>query len=177
LPLRGDHRPVVEQDELLRERRGVRDAQRGGLVEETLPREAARDRGDLVDRGVRSRLPGRRDERAAAPGGAVDQLVERVEDREHPRPGLRVPGEVTLDAGDAQRVAALQVGADQAVLAPEGAVEAGLRDTGVLDHPVDADGVDALGVEELVSRLEEALLGAPRTLGGGRRGSDGAHIA
>jgi hypothetical protein len=46
-------------------------------------------------------------------------------------------------------VTRLEIGADKTVLAPEGAVEAGLRDTGALDDLVDADGVHAVLVEEL----------------------------
>ena len=54
-------------------------------------------------------------------------------------------------------VAAVEVGADQAFLAPEGAVQRGLGDAGVRDHAVDPDRVDAFGVEELGGGVEEAL--------------------
>ena len=53
--------------------------------------------------------------------------------------------------------AALEVGPDQLVLAAERAVQRSLGDAGALDDAVDADGVHALGVEELVRGGEQAL--------------------
>ncbi len=54
-------------------------------------------------------------------------------------------------------VAALEVGPDELVLAAERAVQAGLGDAGALDDLVDADGVDALLVEQLVGGGEETV--------------------
>ena len=52
-----------------------------------------------------------------------------------------------------------EVGADQLFLAAEGVVERRLGDPGASDDPVDADHVHALGVEELVGRVEQAVAG------------------
>ena len=50
-----------------------------------------------------------------------------------------------------------QIGGHQLFLAPEEVVERGFGDPGALDDAVDADGLDALGVEEFVGRSQEAL--------------------
>ena len=70
---------------------------------------------------------------------------------------------MTLDLGQQPRspcfVTCLEVGADEPVLAPEGAVEAGLRDTGALDDLVDPDGVHAVLVEELAGGGQQPVAG------------------
>jgi hypothetical protein len=57
-----------------------------------------------------------------------------------------------------------EVVVDEFVLAGEGVVQRTFGDPGVGDDAVDADGVDALVVKQLVRRLEEALLGGPAAL-------------
>ena len=51
----------------------------------------------------------------------------------------------------------LQVGGHQLFLATEEVVERSLGHAGALDDPVDADSLDALGVEELVRSSEKPL--------------------
>src|SRR6266849_1228095 len=51
-------------------------------------------------------------------------------------------------------------GGDQSVLGFKQAIEARLRHAGSLDDRVDADGADALAVEQLACRREDALAGA-----------------
>jgi hypothetical protein len=52
-----------------------------------------------------------------------------------------------------------QVGGNQFFLAAEEVIQRGLGHSGPSDDPVDADRLDALGVEELVGRVKEALSG------------------
>src|SRR6202166_5058820 len=51
-------------------------------------------------------------------------------------------------------------GGDQSVLGFKQAIEARLRHAGPLDDRVDADGANALAVEQLACRREDALAGA-----------------
>ena len=53
---------------------------------------------------------------------------------------------------------------DQFVLAREGVVQGTFGDAGLGDDAIDADGVDALPVEEVVGRLAKPLLGRPAAL-------------
>jgi hypothetical protein len=55
---------------------------------------------------------------------------------------------------------------DEVVLAGELVVERTLGDSGVGDDAVDADGMDALVVEQVVRRLEDAVLGRSAALYG-----------
>ena len=61
-----------------------------------------------------------------------------------------------------------EVFADQVVLAGERVVQRALGDPGPGDDAVDADGVDALVVEEVVSRVEDARLRGATALHGAR---------
>jgi hypothetical protein len=60
-------------------------------------------------------------------------------------------------------VAGCKVGADQTFLAAEEVVQRTLRYPCVFDDAVDADRLDALGVEQLVRRCEEPVARQPRS--------------
>nr|WP_239465805.1 hypothetical protein [Gemmata sp. SH-PL17] len=64
----------------------------------------------------------------------------------------------------------LEDGQDQVVLGREVGVEGHLGDPGLGDHPVDADGSNAVLVEQPVSGLQETPPGC------GRRGSCAPHV-
>ena len=104
---------------------------------------------DVCGGAVELGLGGGIGEGAASEPWLGDGRGEHVEDREQPR--CRVL--MTLDLGGQARspclMTCLEVGADKRVLAPEGAVEAGLSDTGAFDDRVDADGMHAVLIEEL----------------------------
>jgi len=69
-------------------------------------------------------------------------------------------------------VAIGQIGPDESVFAAEGAVEGGLGHAGPLDHAVDADGVDALLVEQLVGCGQQPVAGRRSEWGRGRHSLD-----
>jgi hypothetical protein len=56
-------------------------------------------------------------------------------------------------------VDALEIGEDQVLLAGEMAVEGGQGHVRLLDDPGNADGVDALGVEDPRGGVQQALAG------------------
>jgi hypothetical protein len=92
-------------------------------------------------------------------GGLGEQVGQDVEDAQQPVAGVLESLQAGGDPGLAGGVAPLEVGPDQLVLAAEGAVQRGLGHAGPLDDAVDAHHVDALVVEELVGRVEEAIPG------------------
>jgi hypothetical protein len=97
------------------------------------------------------------DEVAAAEvvfGVPVGEVVEDAEELLAGRGvAVQVPGQALLRAGGE----AIEVGGDEAVLVAVVGVEGRLGGVGLGGDPVDADGVDPLGVEELTGDLEDAL--------------------
>src|SRR6185437_9160620 len=69
----------------------------------------------------------------------------------------------------------LEIGGGQLVLGRKASVEAGFGDPGVGHDLIDADGADALRIEKLASRFEDAVSGAGAFggLGGLVRHQDG----
>ena len=90
--------------------------------------------------------------------------------------GIVVFGGDVAQPADRALVATYQVRMDELFFAVEVVVERGTGYTGVLDDAVDTDGVDSLGVEELIGGSEEPVPGWRRVVGGaGRReGHDAA---
>jgi hypothetical protein len=140
---------VVEQRELPGQRGWIGNAERRGQLGQLFEQPAADVARDVGCGTVKRGFGGRVGERAAAEPWLGDGRGEHVEDSEQPPPRVVM----TLDLGQQARasrfVTCLEIGANKTVLAPEGAVQAGFRDTGALDDLVDADGVHAVLVEEL----------------------------
>ncbi len=95
-----------------------------------------------------------------------------------------VPGEQADSAAPSARlvaVAPLDGGDHELGLALEVLVESGLRDAGLGDDRIEADGVEAVAIEELHGDGDEALAPAPgdlgraEELGGGERRLRGGH--
>lgn len=153
------HGPVVEGDETLDEPEVLA----GGSHEtgEQVPYAPAVC-GDLDGDGSRlGELRGRVDEGTAPVVGSGGALVEQVERGESGGDRSGLGDRRALFDGYLPALAlAVKVGGDQLVLAGEVSVEGGLGDVGFGDHPVDADGTNALGVEEAGGDLEQTL---PRT--------------
>ena len=122
--------------------------------------------GDLVRSAARPGLCGGPVEGAAAEIGTGEQHVLRVEDAQQPLARIGVRLDSRRQPGGRGRHPTFEVGPDQLVLAAEVAVKRGARDVGPLDDPVNADAVHALGVEQLIRGLQQAIARAGTGSGG-----------
>ena len=104
-------------------------------------------------------LGGRVEERAAAEVGLVHEVGEHPHHGANHGRGCVALGLQGVDQAAHLRVAHLQVLHHEGVLRAEVLVEGRLRHRGFGDEPVDADRTDALFVEQLIRRVEDALLG------------------
>ena len=91
--------------------------------------------------------------------------------------GIVVSGGGVAQPADRALVATHQVGVDELLFAVEVVVERGTGYAGVFDDAVDTDGVDALGVEELVGGSEEPVTGWRRAADWMARGDGEGHDA
>ena len=138
------------------------------------PGEEAADLRQVVHAGLAHRVAGlgqlehHVDERAALEALDREPLAERVEDRQQPAAGRgRAPLDLGLQPGARpELLAPLEERQDQLVLGGEVAVERHLRDAGLGDDPVDADGTRAVPAEQLIGGREDAFAAASRFCGG-----------
>ncbi len=92
----------------------------------------------------------RADERTPTEVGRRSDFGHQIKDREKTIPRLAVPSEPVAQQLLAALVSGGEVRADQPRFAAKAVVERCLGDTRVLDHAIDANGVDACPVEKLV---------------------------
>ena len=162
--LRGGDRAVVAQDQGVGQLLRVVGVDVGREVEEqgVHPR-AEGSRGLSLD-AVRGGFGGGVHEGAAAVFGLGEQGAEDVVDGQDPRARVGVGFDAGGDLIGPRAVTMGEVLTDEVLLAGEGVVERALGYAGAGDDAVDADGVDALVVEQVVGRLQDALLGAAMAL-------------
>jgi hypothetical protein len=120
----------------------------GGEVEEQVVYPRSKGRRCLDLDAVRRGFGGGVGEGAAAVVRLREQRAEDVVNGQDPVAWVGVFFDAGGDAFGPRAVPVGEVFADQVVLAGERVVERAFGDPGVLDDPVDADGVDALVVKE-----------------------------
>ena len=113
--------------------------------------------GGALNEAARRRFGGSRDERATPKVGVLKQLGLGIEDSQDLLARVADLGDRFGEAASRVFVPRCQVSGLELLFAPEEVVERGFRYRGALDDPVDADALDALGVEELVCSV---LMGA-----------------
>ena len=105
-------------------------------------------------------------ETAALPAGTFGPRGQLFEDRGdaigHVTPRFGEPPAVGIEIG---LVAVVEIGGDQIILALEMVIERTLGDTRLLRDRIDADGADALAIEQAVGRFDDALASGDFGLG------------
>ena len=167
---RRDRRPVVKQRKLPGQALGRGHARGLPEFDEQRPYPGTELVGDLLDGAAGAGLRTGVHKRAAAETRLRERLAEHVENPQKAIPGRLVARERPGDALLPGRVPGGEIAPDELVLAAEDAVEGGLGHPGTRDYPVDADGVHALFVKQLVGGGQQPLAGRPPIRGRGGHG-------
>jgi beta-glucanase (GH16 family) len=172
---RRQHPAVIQSVDLPAEQHGVGRSGCGGQFGEQVPEPAAVGLGNLVRGAARPGFGRGPVKGAAAEIGAGEQRGLHVEDAQQALAGIVVRVDGRPQPGCRELHPVFEVGPDQLVLAAEVAVQRGARDIGPFDDPVDADAVHALGVEQLIRGLQQALAGTGTDLPGAGTGGIARH--